>query len=74
MAKINADKEGAIEAGKNCFGKFNDIKNYASHPLTSPITTVMLEHETSNSSFKPAYVSSVKEERQYVGKVHLRAS
>jgi hypothetical protein len=74
MAKINADKEGSVEVGKNCYGKFTDIKNYASHPITCPITTKMLEHETSNSSFKPAYVSSVKEERQYVGKVHLRAS
>ena len=29
MAKINADKEYEFLApGKNCHGKFNDIKNY----------------------------------------------
>jgi len=59
MAKINGDKGSAAEPGKNKFGHFADIKNYASHPIVSPITTSMLEHETKNCSFKPAYVSSV---------------
>lgn len=54
--------------------KFNGTKNYQSHQLLCPINTRQLEHESSTTSFKPAYTSSVKEERQYVERVHLRAS